>query len=111
MSQPGIREGLKLLNRPDFAKLFVAYLISYFGTAMAPIAIAFGVLDLTGSTKDSAIVIAAPTTAQIVVILIGGTLADRSSRKHMLVIADSLAMTSQMLLLTCLFLEMQRYHC
>tara|TARA_B100002003_G_scaffold250551_1_gene290354 strand:- start:15549 stop:16805 length:1257 start_codon:yes stop_codon:yes gene_type:complete len=98
MSQPGIREGLKLLNRPDFAKLFVAYLISYFGTAMAPIAIAFGVLDLTGSTKDSAIVIAAPTTAQIVVILIGGTLADRSSRKHMLVIADSLAMTSQIVI-------------
>lgn len=95
MSQTGIREGLKLLNRPDFAKLFTAYLVSYFGTAMAPIALAFGVLELTGSTKDSAIVLAASTTAQIMILLIGGTLADRSSRKKVLIASDTLAMLSQ----------------
>lgn len=96
MPQQGIREGLKLLQRPDFAKLFIAYFISYSGTAMAPIAMAFGVLELTGSTKDSAIVIAAPTTAQILILLMGGVLADRTSRQRMLVTADILAMCSQM---------------
>jgi predicted MFS family arabinose efflux permease len=95
MVEPGIREGLKLLRKPDFARLFIAYLVSYFGTAMAPIAIAFGVLELTGSTRDSAIVIAASTTGQIMILLIGGTLADRTSRHIMLIGADVLAMFSQ----------------
>ena len=48
-----IREGLGLLKQRDFARLFFAYLITYTGSAMAPIAMAFGVLDLTGSTRDS----------------------------------------------------------
>ena len=96
MSRSGIREGLQLLKRRDFAKLFVAYFISYSGTAMAPIAMAFGVLELTGSTRDSAVVIAAPIVAQIVLILIGGAIADRTSRQRMLVLADTLAMCSQL---------------
>lgn len=52
--------------------MFVAYMVSYTGTAMAPIALAFGVLELTGSAKDSAIVIAAPTAAAVLVLLVGG---------------------------------------
>ncbi|MFP6809091.1 MAG: hypothetical protein VB957_18195 [Pseudomonadales bacterium] len=51
MSQNSIQDGLKLLKNRDFLELFVAYFISYSGTAMAPIAMAFGVLDLTGSTN------------------------------------------------------------
>ena len=91
-----LRDGLSLLARRDFAKLFIAYLISYSGTAMAPIAMAFGVLDLTGSTRASSIVIAAPVAAQIAILLVGGALADRTSRKRMLVRADSLAMGAQL---------------
>jgi hypothetical protein len=60
------------LRQPDVARLFVAYLLSYTGSATAPIAMAFGVLALTGSTKDAAIVIAAPTLASIAVLLLGG---------------------------------------
>ena len=96
MSQNSIQDGLKLLKNRDFLKLFVAYFISYSGTAMAPIAMAFGVLDLTGSTKDAAFVIAAPISAQILLILLGGAIADRTSRQRMLVIADVLAMCSQL---------------
>ena len=87
MTESKLREGLSLLKRRDFAKLFTAYFISYSGTAMAPIAMAFGVLDLTGSTRDSAYVIAAPVVAQIALILIGGAIADRTSRQRMLVAA------------------------
>jgi len=74
LSEPStdISAGLRLLRTPNIAKLFIAYLVSYSGTAMAPIALAFGVLELTGSTRDSAIVIAAPTLAAIGVLLIGG---------------------------------------
>jgi len=95
MSEPSIRAGLKLLRKPNLSKMFVAYLVSYTGTAMAPIAMAFGVLELTGSTKDTAIVIAAPTLASIVVLLFGGVIADRTSRKRVLYSAEFLAMAAQ----------------
>jgi MFS family permease len=62
---------------------------------MAPIAMAFGVLELTGSTEDAAIVIAAPTLASIAVLLIGGVLADRTSRQMLIVFAEALAMLAQ----------------
>jgi len=89
-----IRDGLRLLKQPDFAKLFSAYLISYAGNAMAPIAMAFGVLALTGSTRDAAFVIAAPTAAQVLVLLFGGVIADRTSRQRTIVVADTLAVIS-----------------
>jgi predicted MFS family arabinose efflux permease len=75
--------------------LFIAYLITYTGTAMAPIAMAFGVLELTGSTEDAAIVIAAPTFASIAVLLLGGVLADRTSRQRIIVFAEAMAMLAQ----------------
>jgi len=84
------------LRNPDVARLFVAYLLSYTGSAMAPIAMAFGVLELTGSTRDAAIVIAAPTMASIAVLLVGGALADRLSRQKIMATADTLAMLAQL---------------
>jgi hypothetical protein len=53
MAESDFKEELKLLRQPNFAKGFFAYLVSYSGTAMAPIAMAFGVLELTGSTADT----------------------------------------------------------
>ena len=62
---------------------------------MAPIAMAFGVLELTGSPSAMGLVIAAQSAAQVTYQLLGGALADRTSRKRMLVLSDLLAMTSQ----------------
>jgi MFS family permease len=84
------------MRRVDVRRLFIAYLVTYSGTAMAPIAMAFGVLDLTGSASDTAFVIAAPTLASISVLLIGGVLADRTSRQRLIVLAESLAMIVQL---------------
>jgi MFS family permease len=91
-----MREGLLLLHRPDVARLVTAYLISFTGTAMAPIAMAFGVLEMTGSTRDAAVVLAAPTAASIAVLLFGGVLADRTSRQRLIVFADLLSMVAQL---------------
>lgn len=90
-----ISAGLRLLTSPNILKMFVAYLVSYTGTAMAPIALAFGVLELTGSASDSAIVIAAPTFAAIFVLLIGGVIADRTSRQRILWVAETVSMLAQ----------------
>lgn len=95
MSAPGFRPGLQLLREPDFARLFSARMISAFGSAMAPIAVAFGVLELTGSASAMGIVIASQTGAQVLVQLLAGALADRGSRQRIIVLADLLAMTTQ----------------
>lgn len=90
-----VRDGLQLLAQPNFARLFAAFLITATGSAMAPIAIAFGVLELTGSTRTSSYVLAAPVTAMVVILMIGGAVADRTSRQRVMVIADCLAALSQ----------------
>ena len=95
MSQPEIASGIKLLRNPNVLIIFIAYMVTFMGTAMAPIAMAFGVLDLTGSTKDASIVIAAPIVATLVILLFGGTVADRGSRQKIIVAAELVAMVIQ----------------
>ncbi|HEY5644854.1 MAG TPA: MFS transporter [Pseudomonadales bacterium] len=106
MAEHPLRDGLTLLTHPSVGRMFVAYLVSYTGTAMAPIAMAFGVLNLTGSTADASFVIAAPTLAAIGVLLIGGAVADRYSRHKTLYLSDLLSMASQ-LTMAWLFLSAQ----
>lgn len=98
MTDNSFRAGFSLLRNPNVSRMFIAYLVSYTGTAMAPIAMAFGVLELTGSTTDASIVIAAPTLASIVVLLLGGVLADRTSRQRVIYSAELLAMVAQFFL-------------
>jgi predicted MFS family arabinose efflux permease len=62
---------------------------------MAPIAIAFGVLHLTGSARATGVVVASQTAAQVVGLLFGGVVADRVSRRRVMITADLVAMTSQ----------------
>ena len=95
MASNHVAEGLRLLKSPNFNRLFVAYLVTYTGTAMAPIAMAFGVLELTGSAADAAFVIAAPTAAATVVLLLGGVIADRTSRQRVIVFVELTAMAAE----------------
>ena len=92
---PGIESLGEQLRDPNFARLFGARFISAFGSAMAPIAMAFGVLELTGSATQMGLVIAAQSAAQVAVQLFAGALADRWSRKRMMILADVLAALSQ----------------
>ena len=104
MSQTKFSSLLTLLANRNVRIIFFAYLVTFMGTAMAPIAMAFGVLDLTGSTKDASIVIAAPIVASIAILLLGGTIADRTSRHKIIVIAELVAMFTQ-LVIAYLFLS------
>ena len=60
------------------------------GSAMAPVGLAFAVLDLTGSTSDLGIVLASRAIATIVLLLIGGVWADRLPR-HVVMVAANVA--------------------
>jgi predicted MFS family arabinose efflux permease len=79
----------------EFRLLFAGELISLLGTAVAPVALAFAVLDLTGSATDLGFVLAAGWLPQIVFILIGGVLGDRLPRNLVMVGANLLSAAAQ----------------
>jgi predicted MFS family arabinose efflux permease len=79
----------------DFRLLFAGELVSLLGTAVAPIAIAFAVLGLTGSATDLGYVLAAGWAPQVVFILIGGVLGDRLPRNLVMVGANLLSAVAQ----------------
>jgi MFS family permease len=79
----------------EFGLLFLGRTVSLFGTAFAPIALAFAVLDLTGSATDLGVVIAAGVLPQILFIVVGGIWADRLPRHHVMVVSDAVAGAAQ----------------
>jgi MFS family permease len=86
-----LRAALSPLGEREFRLLFLGRMVSLFGSAFAPIALAFAVLDLTGSPSDLGLVIAAGFVPQIFFILVGGIWADRLPRHHVMVVSDLLA--------------------
>jgi predicted MFS family arabinose efflux permease len=77
------------LRERNFRLLASARTISFLGTNLAPIAVAFAVLDLTGSATDTGIAFACWTLAQVATLLIGGVVADRLPRRLVMVASDS----------------------
>ena len=81
-------EELGVLRERDFRLLFTGHVISLLGDAMTPVALAFAILDLTGSAGDLGYVIAARSAPLVGFLLIGGVLADRLPRRLVMVGAD-----------------------
>ena len=78
------------LRHPAFRLLLTGRTISALGNAFAPLALAFAVLDLTGSPTDLGLVVGARTLVNVLFLLFGGVLADRLPR-HLLMVGSSLA--------------------
>lgn len=76
------------LRHRNFRLLFAGRAISFFGTNVVPVALAFAVLDL-GSASDLGLVLGARTLAQIAALLAGGVFGDRLPRKLVLIGSDS----------------------
>ena len=93
-----LRAGLSLLGQSGFARLFCARFISAFGSAMAPVAMAFGVLERTDSPSAVGYVVACQSVGQVLTLVFAGALADRWSRKRVIVGADLTAFASQSLM-------------
>ncbi|MBA3330303.1 MAG: MFS transporter [Actinobacteria bacterium] len=84
------------LAERDFRLLFLGRLVSLLGSAVAPIALSFAVLDdLDGSASDLGLVLAAGTIPTIVFLLAGGVFADRLPRHHVMVGSDLLEFAAQ----------------
>ncbi|ONI84906.1 hypothetical protein ALI22I_31045 [Saccharothrix sp. ALI-22-I] len=83
------------LRHRQFRIFIAARLISTLGNGIAPIALAFAVLDLTGSALHLGEVLAARTIGLLAFLLVGGAIADRLPRGKVLVAAGVLSAVSQ----------------
>lgn len=63
----------EVLRERDYRRLFLGRTTSLIGDGMAPVALAFAILDLTGSATDLGIVIAVHSLVLIALILVGGS--------------------------------------
>lgn len=77
-----------VLGERSFRLLFIGQGVSAIGDGVAPIALAFGVLELTGSVRDLGLILAARSLPLIVFVLIGGVWSDRLSRQAVMLFSD-----------------------
>ncbi len=93
----GWRADVALLRRRNVALLVSSRLVSDLGTGIAPIALAFGVLALPGGDAGSlGLVLLCATLPRVLLVLLGGVLADRVNRSRLMVGADSMAAAAQL---------------
>jgi hypothetical protein len=77
-----------VLGVPDFRRYFIGQAISQFGDRLVPVALAFAVLDRFHSVTDLSIVLASGAVAQLAFFLAGGVIADRISRRDLMLWSD-----------------------
>ncbi len=81
-------DALGLLRQRDFRLLFSAQVVSAFGDRLVTIALAFAVLELGGSASAVGLVLACGMLPLVGCLPIGGVVADRVSRRAVMVGAD-----------------------
>ncbi|NRQ32604.1 MFS transporter [Nonomuraea sp. NN258] len=87
----GLVRDLGMLRDRRFALLLSARTISVLGTAFAPVALAFGVLDLPGATATTlSLVLAAASLPLVAFMLVGGVIADRLPRNRVMTAGEAL---------------------
>ncbi|MCM0675236.1 MFS transporter [Micromonospora phytophila] len=83
------------LRYAAFRYLAAGRLVNMLGNGVAPIALAFAVLDLTGSVRDLGLVVGARSLMTVLFVLFGGVVADRIPRWLVLVGSNVLGALTQ----------------
>ncbi|MGD9735853.1 MAG: MFS transporter [Solirubrobacterales bacterium] len=83
-----LRRRFDVLREPGFRRFFVGRTASLIGDGITPVALAFAVLDLTGSATDLGLVLAANSLVLTALVLVGGVYADRLSPRLAMLGAD-----------------------
>ena len=100
------RDDLRLLRRRDLGLVLMSRLVSDFGTGIAPIALAFGVLALPGgSASGLGIVLLCAALPRLVFLLLGGVIADRVRSRAALRAAAEIAAGAAQLVAGLLFVS------
>ena len=79
---------MQALRDRNFRLLFTGRAISYVGTYLAPIAVAFAILDQGGSATAVGLSFAAWTIAQVAMLAFGGVVGDRLPRRTVMISSD-----------------------
>ena len=90
-----LRASVGPLGERNFRLYFLGRTTSFVGSSFANIALAFAVLDLTGSKADLGLVLAARSIPQILFLLVGGIWADRLPRHRVMVLSNIASGISQ----------------
>ncbi len=91
-------ENLEVLRDDRFRRVLSAAAISWFGDRMVVLALAFAVLAIGGSAAQIGVVLAVRSGSLVVSLLLGGVVADRLSRRAIMVCADLSRVLTQGLL-------------
>jgi MFS family permease len=84
----GRRRRAGVLRRTDFRLLLAGQTLSAFGDSVAAVAMAFGILMISGSATALGAVLAARFIPAAALLLISGTVADRGSRRRLMIRSD-----------------------
>src|SRR5437763_15165249 len=79
---------MEVLRDRDFRLLFGAQAVSVFGDRMVAVALAFAVLEVGGSASAIGLVLASGALALFASLLVGGVVADRTSRRAVMAGGD-----------------------
>jgi len=105
-----MRATLAPLAERGFRLLFLSRTVSFIGNAFATTAIAFAVLDVTGSKADLGYVLAARAAPQVVFLLVGGVWADRLPRHLVMVGSNVVSGASQAVLAVLLLTDSAQFN-
>jgi len=86
---------LEVLRERNFRLLWLGQATSAFGSSLVPVALAFAVIDLTGSPSALGLVLSAGLVSRVCLLLLGGVVADRLPRQHVMIASDALRATTQ----------------
>src|SRR3954449_5919522 len=84
-----------VLRQREFRLVFLAQGVSVLGDRMVAVALAFAVLELGGSASAVGLVLASRSLPLVLSLLAGGVVADRVSRRAVMVTADLVRLGSQ----------------
>src|SRR5690349_18480441 len=95
MRATAVVRGMGVLRERNFRRFYVGYVTSLLGSSMASVAIAFAVLDSSGTASDLGLVLAAVPVCQLVFMLFGGVVADRFGPRWIMLAGDTVRCCAQ----------------
>ncbi|MEU7935369.1 MFS transporter [Micromonospora echinofusca] len=88
---------LGALAEHDFRRYFVGQLSTQLGNRIAPLALAFAALSLPGADAATlGLLLAAQIVPQVLLLLLGGVVADRFDRRAIMIVADLTQFATQL---------------
>ena len=90
-------DNLVLLRQRNFTLFVAARWVSFLGNAMAPVAVAFAVIGISGSASALGLVLAARIAPQVLLLLAGGVWSDRLPRNRVIAGANLVGGAAQAL--------------